>query len=68
MRQLKMRPRRPKRAARTGVAALDYVLLLGVVLPMAMFGFAVGLGRPGRPGILMIVYEMICGLIAWPFL
>lgn len=50
------------RRRRQGVATLDYVLLLGVVLPLA--GFVMWAG----PRIMNLVYEMTCVLISWPFL
>jgi hypothetical protein len=47
---------------RRGVATLDYVLLLCVVLPMAAFVLWAG------PRIMNLVYEMLCVLVSWPFL
>jgi hypothetical protein len=47
---------------RRGLAALDYVLLLGVVLPLAAFLFRVG------PKIIRLVYEMVCAVVSWPFM
>ncbi len=52
----------PSRRLRQGVATLDYVLLMGVVLPLA--GFVMWAG----PRIMNLVYEMTCVLISWPFL
>jgi len=49
----------PKRA---GAATLDYVLILGVILPLAAFMMWVG------PRVMNLVYEMTCVLISWPFL
>ena len=46
---------------RRGVSSLDYVLLLAVTLPTVGF-FLV----KGKLAILM-VYEMICVLVSWPF-
>jgi hypothetical protein len=45
-----------------GLAALDYVLVLGVVLPLAVFLFRVG------PAIIRLAYEMVCGIVSWPFM
>jgi hypothetical protein len=47
---------------RAGAAALDYVLVLGVVLPMATFVLRVG------PKMIGLVYEMVSMLVAWPFM
>lgn len=47
---------------RRGVASLDYVLVLGVVFPLAAFILWIG------PRILRLAYEMVCVLVAWPFL
>jgi len=40
---------------------LDYVLILGVVLPLVTFIMWIG------PRIIRLAYEMACTLIAWPF-
>ncbi len=55
-----MKRRRPQR--RAGLASLDYVLILGVVLPLAAFLMGAG------PQIMRLAYEMVCVLIAWPFM
>ena len=47
--------------SRRGAAAIDYVLVLGVILPLAGFLYKVG------PKIINLVYDMICVLTAWPF-
>lgn len=47
---------------RAGVATLDYVLVLGIILPLAAIVI------PAGKRILELVYEMICTLIAWPFM
>ena len=39
---------------RRGLATLDYVLVLGVILPLAAFLFRVG------PKIIRLAYEMVC--------
>lgn len=49
-------------ASRRGVAALDYILVLGVVLPMALVILRIA------PQIIRSAYEMVCVLISWPFL
>lgn len=59
-RDSQLRRRDPRR--RRGIATLDYVLLIGVVLPLA--GFVMWAG----PRIMNLVYEMTCVLISWPFL
>ncbi len=47
---------------RSGQTTVDYVLLLGVLLPMIVFLLRVG------PRIIRLAYEMTCALIAWPFM
>lgn len=47
---------------RSGQAAVDYVLLLGVLLPTIVFLLRIG------PRIMRAAYEMCCVLIAWPFM
>jgi hypothetical protein len=47
---------------RAGAAALDYVLLLCVVLPLATFMMWIG------PRIMRLTYEMVCVLVSWPFM
>ena len=48
--------------SRAGLASLDYVLILGVVLPMVTFIMWIG------PRIMRLAYEMVCVLISWPFM
>jgi hypothetical protein len=48
--------------SRRGVATLDYVLVLGVILPMA--GFVMWIG----PRMIRLAYDMICVLVSWPFM
>jgi hypothetical protein len=50
------------RARRRGVAALDYILVLCVVFPLATFVFWAG------PRIIRLAYEMVCVLVSWPFM
>lgn len=47
---------------RRGLASLDYVLILGVVLPLV--GFVLWAG----PRIMRLAYEMVSALISWPFM
>jgi len=47
---------------RRGAAALDYILVLCVVLPMVAFIMTVG------PQIMWLTYEMLSTLITWPFM
>ncbi len=49
-------------ARRAGAAALDYVLVLGVILPMVAFILVIG------PKIMRLAYEMVCVLVSWPFM
>lgn len=68
--QRSIRVHRPRPAApacrtasgRTGVAVLDYVLALGVVLPL------LAIVLPMSRRIMQLVFEMTCTLIAWPFM
>jgi hypothetical protein len=63
------RSRRRRASRRAGVAALDYVLVLAVVLPMvALIIVMCTGGRSGHPGILQLTYEMVCALVSWPFM
>ena len=56
-------PRRGVKAGcRRGVATLDYVLVLGVVLPL--LGSVMWIG----PRIIRLAYDMVCVLISWPFM
>jgi hypothetical protein len=50
------------RRCRAGVASVDYVLVLGVILPLAAFILWVG------PRIIRLAYEMVCVLVSWPFM
>ncbi len=47
---------------RSGLASLDYVLILGVVLPMVAFIMWIS------PKIMGLAYEMVSVLISWPFM
>jgi hypothetical protein len=47
---------------RAGAASLDYVLVLGVMLPMLVVIFQIG------PRIIRLAYEMVCVLVSWPFM
>lgn len=47
---------------RAGAAALDYVLVLGVILPLVVFVMWAG------PRIIRLAYEMISVLVSWPFM
>ncbi len=54
--------RRAGRRAPRGVSSLDYVLVLGVILPMLVFIMRVG------PRIMRLAYEMVSVLVSWPFM
>lgn len=57
------RPRRNRRqASRRGAATLDYVLVIGIVLPLAAFILKYA------PRIMADVYEMTSVLVSWPFM
>ncbi len=47
---------------RAGAAAVDYVLILAVVLPMVALLMWVG------PQMIRLVYDMTCLLVSWPFM
>jgi len=57
-----MRRSKQTRNERRGLATLDYVLLLGVIMPLAAFLFRVG------PQIIRLAYGMLCVLVSWPFM
>jgi hypothetical protein len=59
-RVLQWKRRRGRR--RRGQASVDYVLILGVILPMV--AFIILRGRE----IMRLVYEFLCVMVAWPFL
>jgi hypothetical protein len=44
-----------------GVASLDYILVLGVLLPLVVFIMWAG------PRMMRLAYEMLCVLVSWPF-
>ena len=54
--------KKPRRRGHSGVAALDYVLVLGVILPLAAFLLWMG------PRIMNLVYEMLTVFVSWPFM
>ena len=53
---------RSERVRRAGSASVDYVLILGVILPMVVFIMRIG------PRIIRLAYEMVCVLVSWPFM
>jgi hypothetical protein len=55
------RPRRIRRLRR-GSSSVDYMLILGVILPMIAFILWAG------PRIMRLAYEMVCVLVSWPFM
>ena len=55
-------PRATRRRRRAGLATVDYVLVLGVVLPLAAFIMWIG------PRIIRLAYEMVCVLVSWPLM
>ncbi len=62
MRRSRQQRSRAKAGRRSGVASLDYVLTLGVILPLAVFIMWIG------PRIIGLAYEMVCVLVSWPFM
>jgi hypothetical protein len=62
MRKSSKQKTRRKPYRRSGVAALDYMLVLGVILPLVAFIMVIG------PKMIGLVYSMISLLISWPFM
>ena len=50
------------RRSRRGAATLDYILVLGIILPLAAFVMTAG------RRIAVLVYDMLCVFVSWPFL
>lgn len=50
------------RGGRAGVAALDYILALGIVLPLLVV-----ILPQGRRA-MQLVYELTATLVSWPFM
>jgi hypothetical protein len=51
-----------KQPERRGAATLDYILVLGVVLPI--LAIVIPQGRR----MMQLVFEMTCALVSWPFM
>lgn len=62
MRRAPSRPIPVRTASRSGAAVVDYLLGLGVVLPLLLI--VIPAGRRA----MQLVYELACGLVAWPFM
>ncbi len=62
MQSTRTRPSLRHQPARRGQASLDYVLVLGVILPIVAFVLPTG------QRIITLVYEMILVMLSWPFL
>ena len=62
MNTIDMRTPRSNSKRRKGLATLDYFLVLGVIMPLAVFLFKVG------PRIIRLVYDMTCAMVSWPFM
>lgn len=62
MRVLRRRTESAKAQRRRGISTLDYVLVIAVALPMITFIISRGMRM------IQLAYEMICVLIAWPFM
>jgi hypothetical protein len=52
----------PTQRSRAGVSTLDYILVLGVILPLIAFVM------PAGKRIIQLTYEMVCTLVAWPMM
>jgi hypothetical protein len=48
--------------ARAGAASLDYVLIVGVILPMVAFIIWIS------PRLIVFAYEMVLVLVSWPMM
>jgi len=48
-------------SSRRGAATLDYILVLGVIVSLA------ALLIPMSRHAITVVYEIVCSLVAWPF-
>lgn len=53
--------RRALKRRRHGAASLDYVLVMGVVLPLVVFVYWVA------PRMMNLVYELTSVVMGWPF-
>ena len=62
MKAIGRQPARRTSLHRSGLSSLDYVLVLGVILPLATFIITKG------KRMIQLVYEMIVVLISWPFM
>jgi hypothetical protein len=51
-----------KQQARPGIAAVDYMLALGVVLPLLVVVL------PAGRRAMQLVFELAAALVAWPFM
>lgn len=51
-----------KRHRRRGVSSLDYMLVLGIIMPLALIVI------PNGKRMIQLVYEMMTVLISWPFM
>ncbi len=51
-----------RHSSRAGVSTLDYVLVIGIVLPL--LAIVLPMGRRA----MQLVYEMSATLISWPFM
>lgn len=50
------------RRSRAGVSTLDYILVVGILLPLVAFAI------PAGKRIIQLTYEMVCTLVAWPMM
>ena len=59
-----MRTTRPTaaRSSRRGAASIDYVLVIGVILPLMVFVFW------AAPRMMNLVHRLTSVLISWPFM
>ena len=62
MKAIDRQPARQTSRCRSGLSSLDYILVLGVILPLATFIITKG------KRMIQLVYEMIVVLISWPFM
>lgn len=62
MKTLTRQSRQVIKHRRRGVSSLDYMLVLGIILPLAAFVI------PNGKRMIQLVYEMMAVLVSWPFM
>jgi hypothetical protein len=62
MKTLTRKSRQVVKHRRSGLSSLDYMLVLGIILPLAAFVI------PNGKRMIQLVYEMMTVLVSWPFM